>query len=339
MTDITKKSNKSIKAINYLLFVFIIYISTIFYMSETLRDFKILFFWINLFILILFYILNKRYELEYNDKKRDIKTISSTLLSWKDSEVKDLLFKKSFYKENEENYNLFKNMYIRKNILAKDYADLKNVFHKFIPEWLLKEIGEKGTDKISLWLSVKKYLNVMFLDIIWFTTITEKIPSDKALLLLNVYFDWIVEIIKNNWWYVDKFLWDGIMIIFDSRESDNAVKAAVEIQNFIDKIQVSEIWWKIWVWIWINSWEVILWTVWSRDRMEITIIWDVVNIASRLEWLTRSFPNNTIISETTFKNIQRPDEFSIKDLWIETLRWRKSKLRVHGVDSVMNLKL
>jgi hypothetical protein len=31
------------------------------------------------------------------------------------------------------------------------------------------------------------------------------------------------------------------MIIFDSRESDNAVKAAVEIQNFIDKIQVSEI--------------------------------------------------------------------------------------------------
>ena len=101
----------------------------------------------------------------------------------------------------------------------------------------------------------------MFLDIIWFTTISEKIPPERVLLLLNVYFDGIIEIIKSNGWYIDKFLWDWIMIIFDSNSSNPVVKASLEIQDFIKKFNFSEIWKSINIWIWINSWEVIMWTI------------------------------------------------------------------------------
>lgn len=337
MTNLINKSYKSIKVINYLLFVFLIYVNWFFYMYEKLNDFKILYLSLNVFILLIFFILNKKYEIEYNNWRNDIRTLNWSILSWKDNVIKDILLKKLSFKENQDTYKLFKNMYIRKNLIAKDYNDLKTVFLKFIPELFLREVGNMWTDKISLWLSVKKYLNVMFLDIIWFTSFTEKMPPDKALFLLNVYFDGIVWIIKDNWWYVDKFLWDGIMIIFDWMNSDSAIKAAIEIQNFMNKIQSSDVWKKISVWIWINSWDVILWTIWSDKRMEITIIWDVVNTASRIEWLTRAFKNNIIISDSTFKWIQKTEDFTINNLWLKTLKWKKTKIRIYGVDPIINL--
>ena len=223
-----KYISKSIKIINYILFLFLISINTFFYLSDTMREFNELYFIINWIIITMFFIFNIKYENESIVDKNNIKTLSVNTLNADNPDIKSLLFKKNRYKENEDTYKLFKNMYIKKNLLAKDYEDLKSVFLKFIPEAFIDEVGKMWTDKISLGLSVKKHLNVMFLDIIWFTTITENLAPDKALLLLNMYFDWIVEIIKENWWYVDKFLWDGIMAIFDWYTSDSAIKTAIE---------------------------------------------------------------------------------------------------------------
>lgn len=244
-----------------------------------------------------------------------------------------------FYTENQDAYKILKNMYIKKNLLNKDLNDLKWVFYKFIPETFIKEVWWMWTDKISLWLSVKKHLNIMFLDIIWFSSISENIPPDKALLLLNIYFDWIVEIVNSNWWYIDKFLWDWIMIIFDTQNSDPAIKTSIEIQNFIWKFQVSELWKKISVWIWINSWDVILWTIWSRNRMEITIIWDVVNTASRIEWMTRMYKENIIISEFTYNSIKNKGDFTINEIWYKALKGKKVKIKLYWVEPILNVKL
>lgn len=338
MTNIINET-KSINTLNYILIVLLVFLNWTFYLSDDLSDNKILYLSINLVLLFVFYLINKTFYREFDEKRKDVRKFSNILLNWSNSEIKNLLFKKIFYKENEDTYKFFKNMYIKKNILTKDYNDLKWDFLKFIPESFLKEIGKIGNDKISLWLSIKKHLNIMFLDIIWFSSISEELPPDKALLLLNVYFDWIVEIVNDNWWYIDKFLWDWIMIIFDDINSDSTIKTAVEIQNFIQKFQVSEIWKKIWIWIGINSWEVILWTIWSKNRMEITIIWDAVNTASRIEWMTRVHNDNIIISEATYNIIKNKNYFNIKEIWDKTLRWKKVKIKLFWVEDVLNLKL
>lgn len=335
----SKKNIKSIKFFNCTLFILLIVINSLFYLLDSLNNLDMFYFLVNLFLLIIFFVINKKYEKEQVEWREDMKILNWSILSWKDNEIKNILFKKILFKENEQTYSLFKNTYVKKNLLAKDYEDLKAIFLKFIPEIFLEEAGKMWTNKISLWLSVKKYLNVMFLDIIWFTSITEKLAPDRALLLLNIYFDGIIEIIKGNWWFIDKFLWDGIMIIFDWKTSDQAIKSAIEIQNFMNKFQISEVGRKISVWIWINSWEVILWTIWSTKRMEITIIWDVVNTAARIEWLTRSFKNNIIISDSVFKSIDNVDNFTVQDLWLKTLKGKKKKIKIYGVDPIINLNL
>jgi class 3 adenylate cyclase len=182
-------------------------------------------------------------------------------------------------------------------------------------------------------------MHVMFLDIIWFTTITEKLKPERALLLLNIYFDWIVEIIKSFDWYIDKFLGDGMLVVFTEKDSDNILKASIEIQKYIQNFRVSEIWRNISIWIWINSWNVIMWTVGSTKRMELTIIWDVVNTASRIEGLTRKYKDKIIISEESFNNIKNRSEFNINDLWKIVLKWKKIKKRIYGVESVINIEL
>lgn len=338
MSNITSET-KSINSINYILVVLLIYVNWMFYLSDNLSDNKLLYLSINLVVLLVFILINKSFYDELVEKRKDVRKFSNTILNWSNQEIKDLLLKKIFYKENKDTYKFFKNMYIKKNLLTKDYNDLKSVFVKFIPESFLKEIGELWNDKISLWLSVKKHLNIMFLDIIWFSTISEELPPDKALLLLNIYFDWIVEIINNNWWYIDKFLWDWIMIIFDEKSSDSAIKSAIEIQNFIQKFQVSEIWKKIWIGIWINSWDVILWTIWSKNRMEITIIWDAVNTASRIEWLTRVYNHNIIISEATYNIIKNKNSFTIKEIWDKLLKWKKVRIKLFWINNILNVNL
>jgi class 3 adenylate cyclase len=122
-----------------------------------------------------------------------------------------------------------------------------------------------------------------------------------------------------------------MMVIFDNLESDIIIKTSIEIQKFMKKMQISELWKNIRVWIWINSWNVILWTIWSNNRMEITIIWDVVNTASRIEWLTRNNWYNIIISESTYKNLKIPNNYKIIDLWLTSLKWKKSKIKIYGV--------
>lgn len=326
-----KKLN-SIKLINYVIVLFVIYFNILSYFLTNFNNFKIFFLSINVFLLIIFFLLNLLYDREDIFQKEVIKSLVSNEDD-KSSKtlVKKMLFKKIKYIENKENFKLFKNIYIRNNLAKKDYNDLKSVLTKFIPKVFLDEISDKWTEKISLWISVKKNSHIMFLDIIWFTTISEKLAPERVLLLLNVYFDWILEIIKANNGYVDKFLWDGIMIIFTWDKSDSAINAALEIQSFIKKFNFSEIWKKINVWIWINSWEVIFWTIWSKGRMEITVIWDTVNIASRLESLTRILNEFIIVSENTYNSLENKNDMIINDLWYKELKWKNTKVRVYGI--------
>jgi len=324
---------KSINIINIIMLILIFTVNSYFYINTNIEKYVSLFVGINILLFMIFLSVNRFFQVEYRLSNDDFKKLNETVLWWMNKEIKEILLRKTFFKENEENYKIFRNMYIKKNLIAKDYNDLKKIFLKFIPESFIKEIWIKWTEKIWLWITVKKHLNVMFLDIIWFTSIAEKLSPNKVLLLLNIYFDGIVEIVKSNWWYIDKFLWDWMMVIFEDKRSDNIIKTAIEIQEFMNKFKISNIWKKINIWIWINSGDVIMWTVGSSERMEITIIWDVVNTASKIEWLTRLFGNKILISGNTYKLIQNKDLYNITNLWKQEIKWREHKIKLFWIES------
>ena len=114
MPKLQKTNIKSITTINSILFLFIVFFNLT-YLTFELSVIH-LYYLLNFLSLLLFYLFNKRFEIELIEWKEGIKILSDSNLKWKDKEVKDLLFKKMFYKENDDNYRLVKNMYIRKTI-------------------------------------------------------------------------------------------------------------------------------------------------------------------------------------------------------------------------------
>jgi adenylate cyclase len=104
------------------------------------------------------------------------------------------------------------------------------------------------------------------------------------------------------------------LAIFDDSHTDDALHAAVEIQEFIKKFQISTIGRYIDIGIGINTGTVILGTVGTKRRMDATVIGDVVNTASRLESLTRDCPQHIIISKDTHDALLTRHLFSLHDL-------------------------
>jgi len=180
----------------------------------------------------------------------------------------------------------------------------------------------------------------MFLDIMKFTTVSENIADPyRALLLLNIYFDGIGEIIYRYHGYIDKYLGDGMLAIFDENHTDDAIHAAIEIQEFIKKFQISAVGRYIDIGIGINTGSVIVGTIGTKRRMDATVIGDVVNTASRLESLTREYPHRIIVSEDTQKTLIHRELFSLHDLGETTLRGKNQPIKIYGVDIFEKVEL
>jgi len=207
----------------------------------------------NFGMFFLYWVINSRYWAEY-DKLFDY--FSTFIREKRDPEN---LPQDEEFLENAKFLSLFKRTYVEHKLQKKDYEDFKKLFDTFVPHEIADKIGFRGYERIVLGTAERKRLTIMFLDIMKFTTVSESIADPyRALLLLNIYFDGIGEIIYRHHGYIDKYLGDGMLVIFDDSHTDDAIHAAIEIQEFIKKFQISTIGRYIDIGIGINTGSVIL---------------------------------------------------------------------------------
>ena len=135
----------------------------------------------------------------------------------------------------------------------------------------------------------RKVVTVLFSDIRNFTHISESLPPDRLIQLLNEYFTEMAKVIFENQGSLDKYIGDAIVAVFGSlipleNSERTAVLAAIqmmkEMQTLNEKWK-SQYGFKMEMGIGINTGEVFLGNVGSPERMEFTVIGDAVNIASR----------------------------------------------------------
>lgn len=283
---------------------------------------------INFGMLFGYTMLNARYWAEH---EQVFKHFSTFIREKKDPEP---MPQDELFDENARFLSLFKRTYVEHKLQKKDYNDFKKLFDTFIPKEIYDRIGFRGYERIVLGTAERKRLTIMFVDIMKFTTMSETISDPyRALLLLNIYFDGIGEIIYRHHGYIDKYLGDGMLAVFDDDHTDEAVHAAIEIQEFIKKFQISTIGKYIEVGIGINTGSVIVGTIGTKRRMDATVIGDVVNIASRLESMTRDQAYRIIISHDTYESLKHRELFSTHDLGKVTPRGKNEPVHILGVDT------
>jgi adenylate cyclase len=155
-------------------------------------------------------------------------------------------------------------------------------------------------------------VTVLFSDIRSFTSISEHMPPRELLNFLNVYFSAMVESVMKNDGVVDKFIGDAIMAVFGApvpRPGDalNAVKAALAMRAELAKMNdgfrtrgLPE----IRAGIGLHTGEVIAGNMGHVERMEYTVIGDAVNLASRLEGMTKEFETDVLLSEDLYEKVK-----------------------------------
>ncbi len=311
--------------LNFALAMFMIY----YYDPElTTTLYLIIMIFVNLGIFAIYLVINSRYWAENDRLFQDFSTFI------RDKKDPEYIPQDEEFSENAKFLSLFKRTYVEHKLLKKDYDDFKKVFDKFIPQEIHSKIGFRGYERIVLGTAQRKRLTIMFLDIMKFTTVSESIADPyRALLLLNIYFDGIGDIIYSHHGYIDKYLGDGMLAIFDDDHTDDAIHAAIEIQEFIKKFQISTVGRYIDIGIGINTGSVIMGTVGTKRRMDATVIGDVVNTASRIESLTRDNPYHIIITKDTRDALVHPGLFSFHDLGETSLRGKNNSIVTYGVDT------
>lgn len=193
------------------------------------------------------------------------------------------------------------------NIIAERNIrnNLQRYFSPDIVEAIVNNIGE---ERNSLDLQ-KTTLSVLFCDIRNFSSFAEVLPPPQVAIFLNKYLNEMTNTIFDNGGIVDKFLGDGIMALFGAPhyDPDNPVKAVLCGLEMIKKVEeMNSILppdQNFSIRVGINTGKVVAGNLGSDNRMEYTALGDTVNVAKRLESISR--PQKVTIGEETYINTRQ----------------------------------
>lgn len=212
---------------------------------------------------------------------------------------------------------------------------LKVGFAHYVSNFVLEKIvAAKGATKLE---GEKRKVTVLFSDIRGFTHMAEQMVPEAVVGLLNEYFQIMIDIIFKYNGMLDKLIGDGIMAEFGAPVDDpdqemNAVITAKEMYQqllLLRKKWISEGKPEIDIGIGVHTGEAIVGSIGSEKRMEYTAIGDTVNIASRLEVISKERHVPIVISESTYHAVK--DRIRCEGLGSATLPGRDQPINVYAV--------
>jgi adenylate cyclase len=152
-------------------------------------------------------------------------------------------------------------------------------------------------------------VSVLFADIRGFTPLSEALPPERIVEILNEYFTRVTEVIFEHGGTLDKYLGDGLMALFGApvskgNDAVNAVRAALGIQQLMTELNqegTNRGWPDLRVGIGVNTGVVTAGNIGSPKRIDYTVIGDAVNVSSRL--CSNAQPGQILISESTVEEV------------------------------------
>ncbi|HEY5868143.1 MAG TPA: adenylate/guanylate cyclase domain-containing protein, partial [Candidatus Tectomicrobia bacterium] len=181
----------------------------------------------------------------------------------------------------------------------------------YIPKQLVDEISRNREQKLALG-GKNVNLTILFSDIQGFTRLSENMASQQVIGFLNTYMTAMTTIIEEEGGIIDKFIGDGIMAVFTpTSEDDNhalrAVRAGMRMQKQLYSLRQE---WAtsrpelagMQIRVGVNTGEVVSGNIGSETRMDYTVVGDNVNVASRLESVSRA--GEVCISESTYRDVE-----------------------------------
>jgi adenylate cyclase len=188
---------------------------------------------------------------------------------------------------------------------ARGKRQITGLFGQYVPPELVDEMA-KDPEKFSM-EGESREMTVLFTDVRGFTTISEGLDPKALSLLMNEFLTPLTEVIYRHRGTIDKYIGDCIMAFWgaplpDPMHARNAIVAALEMQRTLKGLQPhfkSRNWPEIHIGVGLNTGRMSVGNMGSRIRLAYTVMGDAVNLASRLESITKEYGADIIVGEDT----------------------------------------
>ncbi|MEG4078592.1 adenylate/guanylate cyclase domain-containing protein, partial [Microcoleus sp. Pol8_D6] len=197
---------------------------------------------------------------------------------------------------------------------TNELFQLNKAYERFVPNQFLHFLEKSSILDVELGDQVQLEMSVIFSDIRDFTTLSESMTPEENFHFINAYLSRMESAIIENHGFIDKYIGDAIMALF-SGNADNAVNASIAMLHQLqvyNQERVNSGYAPIKIGIGINTGNLMLGTVGGQNRMDTTVISDAVNLASRVEGLTKNYGVALLITQQTFNKLANPSNYAMR---------------------------
>lgn len=238
-----------------------------------------------------------------------------------------------------ENARLFANLeksLEQERKARQEQLELSTAYRRFVPHEFLRYLNKESIIDVQLGDQALIDATVLFSDIRSFTALSEKMSPKDNFRFINSYLKQMEPVVNNHYGFVDKYIGDAVMALFE-READDALLAAIAMFQALDEYNQGrqragyEL---IQIGIGINTGPMMLGVIGGYNRMEGTVISDTVNLGSRIEKLNKSYGSKLLISDRTYQSLKNPSKYHIRAIDKVKVKGKSEYVLVHEVFEV-----
>ena len=196
---------------------------------------------------------------------------------------------------------------------GKEKQRFKNMMSQYLSPAVLNTVMDKHEEFAKAGIGSKERITVLFSDIRGFTNMSESLPPEKVVDILNHYFSEMTAAIFADKGTIDKFIGDAIMAYWGApvkmdEHAFHATRAAMEMEKRLTHVNAwltEQKYPTLAIGVGLHTGHAILGNIGSDTKLDYTIIGDTVNLASRMEGLTKQYQCCILITETTYADVEQ----------------------------------
>jgi class 3 adenylate cyclase/GAF domain-containing protein len=200
--------------------------------------------------------------------------------------------------------------------LYDDVRTINSAYQRFVPQQFLGILGRSDITEVTLGDRVEREMTVLFADLRQFTQLTQRVGLERIFTIVNRYLGQMVPAVEAHEGIVDKFVGDAIMALFP-RQADDALHAAIAMLRSLAELNAAlaaEGQDPLWIGIGLHYGKLMMGTVGVPGRMDATVIGDAVNVASRIQGLTRHYGLPLILTSDVRDRLEFPARFDLREI-------------------------
>jgi two-component system sensor histidine kinase ChiS len=193
---------------------------------------------------------------------------------------------------------------------------------RFVPEDIISLLGYEDLADVSLGDAVEQNLAIVFADIRGFTSTIENMPPAGTFNWLNRCYSILGPEIRKAQGFIDKYIGDAILALFP-QGPDGAVQAAIAMQKGLAATE------EYWLGMGIHCGPTMIGTLGEPERFEATVLSDAVNVASRIEMISKALEVRVIASDELRKSLKHANRWTWRYLGPFQLKGRSHPVTLY----------